>query len=138
MGTLMEYCAWRARVYVCVCACMCVRACTCAYRAEVLVLHLLELGVGVPGTQLHVAQHHLEHRVVNGLREVHVQLVHGCLPWTDRETERWRDTDRRTRTHTHTHAHTHTHTHTHRETVCHQKYIGWSLKEQSANQVNRA
>lgn len=52
---------------------------TSPYRAQVLVLHLLKLGVGVAGTELHVPQHHLEHGVVDGLGEVHVQLVHGGL-----------------------------------------------------------
>lgn len=50
-----------------------------AYRAKVLVLHLLELGVGVAGAQLYVSQHHLEDSVVDGLSEVHVQLIHGRL-----------------------------------------------------------
>lgn len=49
------------------------------YRAEVSVLHLLELGVGVASAQLHVAQHHLEDGVVDGLGEVHVELVHRRL-----------------------------------------------------------
>lgn len=49
------------------------------YRAQVFVLHLLELGIGVAGTQLHISQHHLEHCVVDGLGEVHVQLVHSSL-----------------------------------------------------------
>lgn len=50
-----------------------------AYRAKVLVLHLLELGVGVAGAQLYISQHHLEDSVVDGLSEVHVQLIHGRL-----------------------------------------------------------
>lgn len=49
------------------------------YRAQVLVLHFLELGISVAGTQLHISQHHLEHSVVDGLGEVHVQLVHSGL-----------------------------------------------------------
>lgn len=54
------------------------------HRAQVLVLHLLELGISVAGTQLHISQHHLEHRVVDGLGEVHVQLVHGSLQREER------------------------------------------------------
>ncbi len=50
-----------------------------AYRAKVLVLHLLKLGVGVACAQLYVSQHHLEDSVVDGLSEVHVQLIHGRL-----------------------------------------------------------
>lgn len=43
-----------------------------SYRAQVFVLHLLEFGVSIAGTQLNVPQHHLEHRVMDGLGEVHV------------------------------------------------------------------
>lgn len=50
-----------------------------AYRAKVLVLHFLELGVGVSGAQLYISQHHLEDSVVDGLGEVHVQLIHSRL-----------------------------------------------------------
>lgn len=50
-----------------------------AYRAKVLVLHFLELGIGVAGAQLYISQHHLEDSVVDGLGEVHVQLIHGRL-----------------------------------------------------------
>lgn len=50
-----------------------------AYRAKIPVLHLLKLGVGIASAQLHVSQNHLEDSVVDGLREVHVQLVHGSL-----------------------------------------------------------
>lgn len=49
------------------------------YRAQVLVLHLLELGISIASTQLNISQHHLEHCVVDGLCEVHMQLVHGSL-----------------------------------------------------------
>lgn len=57
------------------------RTCTrsTSHRAKILVLHLLELGVGVAGAQFHVPQNHLEHGVVDGLGEVHVQLVHRRL-----------------------------------------------------------
>lgn len=49
------------------------------YRTKILVLHLLELGIGIAGAQFHVPQNHLEHGVVDGLGEVHVQLVHSSL-----------------------------------------------------------
>lgn len=50
-----------------------------SYRAQILILHLLEFGVCVASTQLHISQHHLEHSVVNGLGKVHVKLVHSRL-----------------------------------------------------------
>lgn len=50
-----------------------------SYRAQILVLHLLEFGVSVASTQLHISQNHLEHSVVNSLGEVHVKLIHRCL-----------------------------------------------------------
>lgn len=50
-----------------------------SYRAKILVLHLLELSISVAGAQFHVSQNHLEDSVVDGLGEVHVQLVHSSL-----------------------------------------------------------
>lgn len=50
-----------------------------SYRAQILVLHLLEFCVSVASTQLHISQHHLEHSVVNSLGEVHVELIHRRL-----------------------------------------------------------
>lgn len=43
-----------------------------SYRAEILVLHLLELSISIASAQLHVSQNHLEDGVVDGLGEVHV------------------------------------------------------------------
>lgn len=50
-----------------------------SYRAEILVLHLLELSISIACAQLHVSQNNLEDGVVDGLGEVHVQLVHSSL-----------------------------------------------------------
>lgn len=50
-----------------------------SYRAKILVLHLLELSISVAGAQFHISQNHLEYSVVDGLGEVHVQLVHSSL-----------------------------------------------------------
>lgn len=50
-----------------------------SYRAEILVLHLLELSISIAGAQLHVSQNHLEDGVVDGLGEVHVELIHSSL-----------------------------------------------------------
>lgn len=52
---------------------------SCPYRAQVLILHLLELGVRVASTQLNIPQDDLEHCVVDSLGEVHVQLIHSSL-----------------------------------------------------------
>lgn len=50
-----------------------------SYRAKILVLHLLELSISVASAQFHISQNHLEYGVVDGLGEVHVQLVHSSL-----------------------------------------------------------
>lgn len=50
-----------------------------AHRTEIFVLQLLEFCICVSRTQLHIAEHNLEHGVVNGLSEVHMKLVHCSL-----------------------------------------------------------
>lgn len=59
-----------------------------SYRAQILILHLLELGVSVASAQLHISQNHLEHGVVNGLREMHVKLIHRRLRRKERDRKR--------------------------------------------------
>lgn len=63
--------------------------CPSPHRAQVFVLHLLELCVSVPRTQLHISQHHLENSVVYGLGEVHVQLIHCSLQRKPTESPRY-------------------------------------------------
>lgn len=52
---------------------------TNAYRTEIFILQLLEFRVCVFSTQLHIAKHDLKHSVVNGLSEVHMELIHCSL-----------------------------------------------------------